>query len=92
MQCQYLCEVQLTQLDVNDFQWFIQHNYRINMEIDNLPVIQNTTTTTPLPGYAVGYTEEGGYFINNHVHLVVHYHPINDKEYRIVGFTAQPKR
>jgi hypothetical protein len=44
MQCQYLCELVLSELDVNDYIWFISHNYRINMELDNLPVITNTTT------------------------------------------------
>ena len=53
--------------------------------------MQNTSmfanpTYSLLPGYAIGYVDEGGYYINNHVKFEIEVYPVKDTGLRIVGF------
>ena len=81
----------MSEINVNDFKWFTDHGYRINMELDNLPVV-STQSNDLTPGYPIGYIENGGYYINNHITLEIEIHPVKKNEYRIVGFKVQPNR
>lgn len=37
--CTFICQIDLDDYDVNNFKWFIEHDYRVNMLIDGLPLI-----------------------------------------------------
>ena len=77
MRCEFICEVELSEVDANDYRWFIDHNYRRELEIDNLPAVENNTYEKTLQfGYPVGYKEAGGYYLYNHVDFVIQVHPI----------------
>ncbi len=41
--CERICSRTLDRPDVNNFIWMMEHNYTVNMEIDNLPAILNKT-------------------------------------------------
>ncbi|KAL4269688.1 hypothetical protein GQ457_HM000770 [Hibiscus cannabinus] len=101
--CSVLCRITLDAKAAKQFKEKIDEEYRINMILDNLPLVvpirrqyQGTPTVYQL-GYHVGlkgqYTgsKEEKYFIHNHLAFTVKYHrdPETDSA-RIVGFEVKP--
>ncbi|KAE8735906.1 Transmembrane 9 superfamily member 8 [Hibiscus syriacus] len=101
--CSVLCRITLDTKAVKQFKEKIDDEYRVNMILDNLPLVvpirrqdQGSPTVYQL-GYHVGlkgqYTgsKEEKFFIHNHLAFTVKYHrdPETDSA-RIVGFEVKP--
>ncbi|KAL6844942.1 hypothetical protein ACP4OV_025601 [Aristida adscensionis] len=100
--CQIVCKVTLTEKEAKELKEKIEDEYRVNMILDNLPLVvpvtrQDKNAVVYQGGYHVGvkgqYTgsKDEKYFIHNHLTFTVKYHKDDDSELtRIVGFEVQP--
>lgn len=98
--CSILCRKTLNAKTAKDFKEKIDDEYRVNMILDNLPLvvrIERTELRVYQQGFNVGVkgqyagTKEQKHFIYNHLSFTVKYH--QDKETgatRIVGFEVEP--
>lgn len=98
--CNILCRKTLNAKTAKDFKEKIDDEYRVNMILDNLPLvvrIERTELRVYQQGFNVGVkgqyagTKEQKHFIYNHLKFTVKYH--QDKETgatRIVGFEVEP--
>lgn len=101
--CNILCRVQLNAKTAKEFKEKIQDEYRVNMILDNLPLVvpiirldQESSPVYQL-GFHVGLkgqysgSKEEKYFIHNHLSFTVKYHrDIESDSARIVGFEVKP--
>ncbi|EEF46872.1 transmembrane 9 superfamily member 8 [Ricinus communis] len=101
--CNVLCRVKFDAKTVKEFKEKIDDEYRVNMILDNLPLVvprqrldQESPTIYQL-GYHVGLkgqysgSKEERYFINNHLAFTVKYHrDLQTDSARIVGFEVKP--
>ncbi|XP_050216701.1 transmembrane 9 superfamily member 8-like [Mercurialis annua] len=101
--CKILCNVKFDAKTVKEFKEKIDDEYRVNMILDNLPLVvprqrldQELPTVYQL-GYHVGLkgqysgSKEEKYFIHNHLAFTVKYHrDLQTGSARIVGFEVKP--
>lgn len=97
LNCNELCPQSLKQSDIDNFEWMIEHDYKVNMMIDNIPAIYKDENGTYNVGFPIGYkssinAEKDTYYIYNHLEFEIHYHPThyNDKLYNVVEFYITP--
>ncbi|KAM3212340.1 hypothetical protein ACQJBY_065427 [Aegilops geniculata] len=95
--CKVVCRTKLSAEAAKNFREKIDDEYRVNMILDNLPVVvprQTREGSQPIfdHGYRVGYKlKDDKYYINNHLSFKVLYHEdLNSPEARIVGFHVIP--
>lgn len=70
----------------------IDQNYKVHFSLDSLPVTPNNLEEHPskvYPGYQIGYTQDGMYYVNNHSMLKILVH--QGRQF-IPCCTAQSKR
>jgi transmembrane 9 superfamily protein 2/4 len=98
--CQFVCKIELTAKQTQDFIDKIDNDYTLHMLLDNLPaatVFKNMDTGDLQyeDGFKIGFAMNGDTFLHNHLHFVVEYHSVEDsdggKMYRIVGFQVEPR-
>ncbi|KAK4265384.1 hypothetical protein QN277_026443 [Acacia crassicarpa] len=102
--CNVLCRLTLNAKTAKEFKEKIDDEYRVNMILDNLPVVvplrrpdQDESSIVYLHGFLLGLKgqyagmKEEKYFIYNHLSFVVKYHrdPLTELS-RIVGFEVKP--
>ncbi|KAL1553790.1 Transmembrane 9 superfamily member 8 [Salvia divinorum] len=99
--CNVVCHVTLSDKEVKEFKEKIDGEYRVNMILDNLPLVvpfrrPDTDTLVYQHGFPVGFkaqyagSKEERYFINNHLAFTVKYHKDEETDAaRIVGFEAK---
>lgn len=96
--CKVVCRTKLSPEAAKNFKEKIDDEYRVNMILDNLPVVvprqtrEGSQTPSFEHGYRVGYKlKDDKYYINNHLSFTVLYHEdLNAAEARIVGFHVIP--
>ncbi|KAI9106807.1 hypothetical protein K1719_022335 [Acacia pycnantha] len=100
--CNILCKLTLDAKTTKDFKEKIDDEYRVNMILDNLPLVvplkrMDQDSTVYQLGFHVGlkgqYTgsKEEKYFIHNHLAFTVKYHmDPQTGSARIVGFEVKP--
>ncbi|XP_010906873.1 transmembrane 9 superfamily member 9 [Elaeis guineensis] len=101
--CQIVCKITLSDKEAKDLKEKIKDEYRINMILDNLPLVvpikrlDQDSPTLYQHGFHVGVKvlPTGGkdekYFIHNHLSFVVKYHQdVQVDLARIVGFEVKP--
>ncbi|GJN38674.1 hypothetical protein PR202_gb27739 [Eleusine coracana subsp. coracana] len=96
--CKVVCRRKLSQEAVKNFKEKIDDEYRVNMILDNLPVVvprqtrEGSQTPSFEHGYRVGYKlKDDKYYINNHLSFKVLYHEDQTApDARIVGFHVIP--
>ncbi|KAG8050335.1 hypothetical protein GUJ93_ZPchr0009g481 [Zizania palustris] len=100
--CQIVCKIAVTDKEAKEFKEKIEDEYRVNMILDNLPLVvpvirQDKNIVAYQGGYHVGVkgqyagSKEEKYFIHNHLSFLVKYHKDDDSELsRIVGFEVKP--
>ncbi|ESW26875.1 hypothetical protein PHAVU_003G155900 [Phaseolus vulgaris] len=101
--CNVVCRLALDDQTVKEFREMIDDEYRVNMILDNLPLVvpirrlDQESSMVYLHGFLVGLKgqysgiKEEKYFIHNHLAFVVKYH--RDPQLglsRIVGFEVKP--
>ncbi|CAL5048350.1 unnamed protein product [Urochloa decumbens] len=96
--CKIVCRRKLSQEAAKNFKEKIDDEYRVNMILDNLPVVvprqtrEGSQTPSFEHGYRVGYKlKDDKYYINNHLSFKVLYHEDQTSpDARIVGFHVIP--
>ncbi|KAF0901812.1 hypothetical protein E2562_006446 [Oryza meyeriana var. granulata] len=96
--CKVVCRTKLSPEAAKNFKEKIDDEYRVNMILDNLPVVvprqtrEGSQTPSFEHGYRVGYKlKDDKYYINNHLSFKVLYHEDpNSPDARIVGFHVIP--
>ncbi|XP_052159397.1 transmembrane 9 superfamily member 7-like [Oryza glaberrima] len=96
--CKVVCRSKLSPEAAKNFKEKIDDEYRVNMILDNLPVVvprqtrEGSQTPSFEHGYRVGYKlKDDKYYINNHLSFKVLYHEdSNSPDARIVGFHVIP--
>uniref|UniRef100_A0ACD6AGY8 Uncharacterized protein n=1 Tax=Avena sativa TaxID=4498 RepID=A0ACD6AGY8_AVESA len=96
--CKVVCRPKLSAEAAKNFKEKIDDEYRVNMILDNLPVVvpRQTREGSQAPGfehgYRVGYKlKDDKYYINNHLSFKVLFHEdLNSPDARIVGFHVIP--
>ena len=91
--CMYVCCVS----GVRSSTHFHGHSPRL---VDNLPaatVFKNLDTGEYQyeDGFKIGFEMQKDLFLNNHLHFIIEYHPVQTNEqtvYRIVGFQVEPRK
>lgn len=102
--CKQLCTTDVPPehaMIINDL---IRQNYAVEWLIDGLPAasaMYDTTTETAFdtPGFALGKSllqnADGSFefinYYNNYYEILIDYHKLDDKDYRIVGVEVNPK-
>ncbi|KAE9453401.1 hypothetical protein C3L33_14691, partial [Rhododendron williamsianum] len=104
--CEVLCGIVLGAEAAKNFKEKIDGNYRVNLILDNLPVVVrrhrcngSQSTTTCAQGFYVGFkgnyagSDEVKHFVYNHLSFRVMFrkHLVNDSA-QIVGFEVTPFR
>ncbi|WVZ79173.1 hypothetical protein U9M48_026783 [Paspalum notatum var. saurae] len=101
--CQIACKIVLTQQEAEDFREKIEDDYRVNMILDNLPMvvpIKRLDKEAPpyyqqgfhvgVKGYYAG-AKDVKYFIHNHLSFLVKYNKdAHANHARIVAFEVMP--
>lgn len=100
--CNVVCRIVLNAKTAKDFKEKIEDEYRVNMILDNLPLVMpikrpDLDTTVYQHGYHVGLkgqyagSKEEKHFIHNHLTFTVKFHkdPQTDAA-RVVGFEVRP--
>ncbi|XP_057460021.1 transmembrane 9 superfamily member 8-like [Actinidia eriantha] len=103
LMCKVACRITLTAKTAKEFKEKINDEYRVNMILDNLPLVVPITrldqqsSTVYQHGFHVGLrgqyaeTKEEKYFIHNHLAFTVRFHKDPQTETaRIVGFEVKP--
>lgn len=100
--CTVVCRVELNAKTAKEFQEKIEDEYRVNMILDNLPLVKpikrpGQDSIYYQQGYHIGIkgqyagSKEEKQFINNHLVFTVKYHKDTQSEAaRIVGFEVTP--
>lgn len=100
--CSVVCRVVLNAKTAKEFQEKIEDEYRVNMILDNLPLVKpikrpGQDSIYYQQGYHIGIkgqyagSKEEKQFINNHLVFTVKYHKDTQSEAaRIVGFEVSP--
>ncbi|KAK9101766.1 hypothetical protein Sjap_019020 [Stephania japonica] len=101
--CNLVCRVALDGKKAKTFKEKIDDEYRVNMILDNLPLVlpirrqDQESSYVYQHGYPVGYkrqiagTKDEKYFIHNHLMFTVKYHKDAQTDAaRIVGFEVKP--
>jgi len=100
--CQIVCRAPITEKEAKELKEKIEDEYRVNMILDNLPLVvpvtrQDKNSIAYQGGYHVGAkglysgTKDEKYFIHNHLSFTVKYHKDDNLEHsRIVGFEVNP--
>lgn len=71
------------------------HNSACFRLVDNLPCatkyeLENGKEIIYENGYRLGWEQDGHYFVNNYLDIVLRYHQPSPSVYRVVGFEVQP--
>uniref|UniRef100_A0ACD5XZ53 Uncharacterized protein n=1 Tax=Avena sativa TaxID=4498 RepID=A0ACD5XZ53_AVESA len=100
--CQIVCKLTVTEKEAKELKEKIEDEYRVNMVLDNLPLVvpvtrQDKNTIAYQGGYHVGVkgqyagSKEEKHFIHNHLSFLVKFHKDDESELsRIVGFEVKP--
>ncbi|CAD6218171.1 unnamed protein product [Miscanthus lutarioriparius] len=100
--CQIVCKAKIGEKEAKELKEKIEDEYRVNMILDNLPLVvpvtrQDKNSIAYQGGYHVGLkglysgTKDEKYFIHNHLLFTVKYHrDDNSGLSRIVGFEVNP--
>ncbi|XP_058785966.1 transmembrane 9 superfamily member 8-like [Vicia villosa] len=100
--CNIVGKVKLDAKNAKEFKEKINDEYRVNMILDNLPLVvpikrNDQDSTVYQLGYHVGLkgqysgSKEEKYFIHNHLAFTVKYHrDVQTESARIVGFEVKP--
>ncbi|XP_058785942.1 transmembrane 9 superfamily member 9-like [Vicia villosa] len=100
--CNVVGKVKLDAKNAKEFKEKINDEYRVNMILDNLPLVvpikrNDQDSTVYQLGYHVGLkgqysgSKEEKYFIHNHLAFTVKYHrDVQTESARIVGFEVKP--
>ncbi|KAH6817447.1 Endomembrane protein 70 protein family [Perilla frutescens var. frutescens] len=100
--CNIVCHAVLSAKDAKEFKEKIDDAYRVNMILDNLPLVvpykrSDTDSLIYQHGFDVGFkaqyagSSEERYFIHNHLSFTVKYHKDEEMDAaRIVGFEVRP--
>ncbi|KAK4481663.1 hypothetical protein RD792_012570 [Penstemon davidsonii] len=100
--CNVVCRITLNAKDAKEFKEKIDDDYRVNMILDNLPLVvpykrPDLDAWIYQHGFAVGFKgvytgkPDEKYFINNHLTFTVKYHKDEETDAaRIVGFEVKP--
>lgn len=96
--CSVLGRIGLKRDHLRTFRWMIDHNYRVNWIMDNLPAglrislaMNEKNLGIYEDGFPIGFKAHGNYYIYNHHHIIVKTHDQGDGEKKnIVGFLVQP--
>lgn len=101
--CNVLCRLTLDTKTAKEFKEKIKDEYRINMILDNLPLVVpiQWQDQASRPVYQLGFhvglkgqyagSKEEKYFMHNHLSFVVKYHKdMQSEAARIVGFEVKP--
>jgi len=96
--CAILCERTLTLDEKNRFRNMIDHEYQVNLLVDNLPgsmryYRRGDEGFSYTNGFPVGVKKDGKYYVNNHVRVGLQYHvdPDEFEGFRVVGFEVFPQ-
>lgn len=97
--CRVLCSVDLDTKTTNIFIDRIKDDYTVHMLADNLPaatVFRNLKTNELQyeDGFKLGFVHEKRTVLNNHLTIIIKYHPIirlTETRYRIVAFEVDPR-
>lgn len=97
--CQVLCETTFSPKDTKEVTYRISEDYTLHMLADNLPaatVFRNLKTNELQyeDGFKIGFIHQKMTVLNNHLNIIIKYHPIQRPEgvaYRIVGFDVDPR-
>eukprot|EP00903_Cladosiphon_okamuranus_P019925 g18312.t1 len=86
--CSELCIQDMSEDHMKLLQQLISDDYRVHMQLDNLPVAVDSQTTH---GFPVGYEHEGTRYLFNHLSFLVKYHKADHFQgNRVVGFEVMP--
>ncbi|EEC85043.1 hypothetical protein OsI_32361 [Oryza sativa Indica Group] len=99
--CQIVCKLTVGEKEAKELKEKIEDEYRVNMILDNLPLVVSVLRQDKNIAYQGGYhvgvkgqytgSKEEKYFIHNHLSFLVKYHKDDDSELsRIVGFEVKP--
>ncbi|XP_072967212.1 transmembrane 9 superfamily member 8-like isoform X2 [Typha angustifolia] len=101
--CQIVCKISLNDKEVKDFKEKIEDEYRVNMILDNLPLVvpakglDQESAIIYQHGFHVGVkglysgSKDEKIFIHNHLSFLVKYHKDAEMDLaRIVGFEVKP--
>ncbi|CAA3007130.1 transmembrane 9 superfamily member 9-like [Olea europaea subsp. europaea] len=100
--CNVVCRITLNAKDAKEFKERIEDEYRVNMILDNLPLVEpykrnDIDSVVSQHGFHVGLIgqyagkREQKYFINNHMTFTVKFHKDEPTDAaRIVGFEVKP--
>ncbi|CAI9779675.1 unnamed protein product [Fraxinus pennsylvanica] len=100
--CNVVCRITLNAKDAKQFKERIEDEYRVNMILDNLPLVEpykrnDVDSVVYQHGFHVGLIgqyagkKEQKYFINNHLTFTVKFHKDEQTDAaRIVGFEVKP--
>ncbi|VDK44259.1 unnamed protein product [Anisakis simplex] len=74
----------------------IREEYHVHLLVDNLPCVtkfevEQSGEIMHEHGYRLGWVDNGRYFVNNHLDIILSYHQPAPDIYRVVGFDVQPK-
>ncbi|CAD8178519.1 unnamed protein product [Paramecium octaurelia] len=61
-----ICAKNFTQTEQNNLKWFIDHDYRVNMQIDGLPIISRDYLNNTVIGVPLGIRNINQYSFYNH--------------------------
>lgn len=88
--CSELCIQDMSEAHMKLLQQLITDDYRVHMQLDNLPVaIKGDSQITH--GFPVGFEHEGTRYLFNHLSFVVKYHKADHFQgNRVVGFEVMP--
>ncbi|CAI9765769.1 unnamed protein product [Fraxinus pennsylvanica] len=100
--CNVVCRITLNAKDAKEFKERIDDEYRVNMILDNLPLVEpykrgDMDSVVYQHGFHIGLIgryagkKEQKYFINNHLTFTVKFHKDEQTDAaRIVGFEVKP--
>lgn len=97
--CSTTCETkakQLTEVESDILIRRIKEDYHVHLLVDNLPCvtryeIRETGEELHEHGYRLGWEEQGHYFVNNHLDILLKYHQPAANIFRVVGFEVSPR-
>lgn len=99
--CMRICDRIIHSKNIENTKKIIQNDYIANWVIDGIPASTTFVTddgiSSPkkyyIPGFSLGYEENGDYYLNNHLMMVIRFHKEfeNPNRYSIVGVEIYPK-
>lgn len=105
-QCKVLCERDMTLGDMQRLRQLINKDYRVHLNVDNMPlVVEGKTTSGQVVfqlGYPLGAVVNNATYLYNHLRLTIEYHRPefsttdfylqsgSQTLFRVVGFKARP--